>query len=148
MRPSTHYGSNLDCRSTEEACHSCCVRLWYNVLWHSLASHRKSTSYPETFVMRRTETIQPDNPDIVNKWPRRNDLLGGLKKDKVPTELLYRSGETIWGPQIQDFEQRHQWFKLGLCPERGIWGLLSLNLIPRSEGAPPSMPWQRQPAFY
>ncbi|KAL8693927.1 MAG: hypothetical protein Q9218_001341 [Villophora microphyllina] len=65
------------------------------------------------------QTRKPEIQSPVIVWPdATSGGLEGATSDKVPTEIQYSDDGYKWGFQIDDFGQRHQWFKLGLDPSQ------------------------------
>lgn len=63
------------------------------------------------------QTLRPELQVTIIQWPDANS--GGLENitnDKVPTEIRYDGQDFIWGFQIPEYGQLHQWFKLNLDP--------------------------------
>jgi molecular chaperone DnaK (HSP70) len=52
------------------------------------------------------------------QWPDGSDGLEGVTNDKVPTEICYDGKKCNWGFEILEGQQRYQWFKLELDPEK------------------------------
>lgn len=58
-------------------------------------------------------------PQVIQDWPGENSTsqdFHGNTTDKVSTTMLYDIDGCRWGCQIQNKEQRYEWFKLGLDP--------------------------------
>ncbi|KAL1307037.1 hypothetical protein AAFC00_005660 [Neodothiora populina] len=80
-------------------------------------------------------TGQPRSTYLMQQWPHHagND-------EKVPTVIRYHEdGSHRWGFQIDTSDLRHEWFKLGLCPEANQTSKLSRQYpsrtaLIRSEG--------------
>lgn len=62
--------------------------------------------------------LQPDIKAAIVQWPDTEGSLEGYTSEKVPTELSYVSGARKWGFEIEEGDDRHQWFKLGLDPSQ------------------------------
>ena len=61
------------------------------------------------------QTLKPELQVPVIQWPdATSGGLEGITNDKVPTEIQYDGGDYLWGFQIPEYGQRHQWFKLEL----------------------------------
>lgn len=85
-----------------------------------------------------SQTIRPENQNVVIQWPDRFGSLDGVTQDKVPTEIAYNGNVCKWGFQIKDGEGRHQWFKMGLDEEQAQQvSQLSLQ-YPDPHALPPS----------
>lgn len=64
---------------------------------------------------------------IIQEWPDKAGRGLGFTRESVPSTLKYlkegRSQTLKWGYQIEDTEERHEWFKLDLDPRHGQdWG--------------------------
>ena len=65
------------------------------------------------------QTRRPDVQTTITQWPDATSQgLEGISSDKVPTEIHYTEDGYRWGFQINDEEQRYQWFKLDLDPSQ------------------------------
>ncbi|KIW19845.1 hypothetical protein PV08_00420 [Exophiala spinifera] len=67
--------------------------------------------------MSNAEDQQPEVQTIIVEWPNAEGE-GGCTSDKVPTELAFSGDCPKWGFQIDEDEQRYQWFKLGIDPKQ------------------------------
>ena len=50
------------------------------------------------------------------QWPDREGSLEAFTSEKVPTIISYDGAKRKWGFQIDENEERHQWFKMDLDP--------------------------------
>lgn len=61
-------------------------------------------------------TLNPSRRTVIQSWGA-----GNLTGEKAPTVLKYdnhgTTGPFKWGFQVPEDAKRHEWFKLGLCPE-------------------------------
>ena len=63
------------------------------------------------------QTLKPELQVPIIQWPdATSGGLEGITNDKVPTEIRYDGEDFVWGFQIPEYGQRHQWFKLDLDP--------------------------------
>ncbi|KAL8771827.1 MAG: hypothetical protein Q9209_002765 [Squamulea sp. 1 TL-2023] len=84
------------------------------------------------------QTRKPEIQQAIIQWPdATSGGLEGMTSEKVPTEIQYDQEGYKWGFQIEEFGQRHQWFKLGLDPSQspGTSGLAARYTDPKA--APP-----------
>ena len=85
------------------------------------------------------QTLRPELQVPIIQWPdATSGSLENITDDKVPTEIRYDGQDFIWGFQIPEYGQRHQWFKLNLDHTqssllRGVaTGYIDLMAAPRS----------------
>jgi Hsp70 protein len=79
---------------------------------------RQSQCYPYFLSETDIDFSKPDVQTTIIQWPSGSDDLEGVTNEKVPTELCYDGGECKWGFEVPDGQQRYQWFKLELDPEK------------------------------